>query len=211
MSKLHRRQWLNQGARAAAVALPLCLPGWVRAQAAGPWQPTPAQTEGPFYPTETLNDTDGDLVRFGDRVYTLGQPVTVSGRVVNTRGQPVTDATVEIWQCDEAGHYRHPRGGPVHESFQGFGRTAVDAQGGYRFRTIRPSPYVGRTPHIHVKVRRGGQGVLTTQMYVAGLPSNERDVLYRALAPREREALTVPFESDGERGQRAVFDIVLRA
>ena len=73
MNKLHRRQWLNQGARAAAVALPLWLPVWARAQASGPWLPTPAQTEGPFYPTEALNDTDGDLVRFGDRVYTLGQ------------------------------------------------------------------------------------------------------------------------------------------
>lgn len=172
---------------------------------------TPEQTEGPFYPADALRDEDADLLRFGDKVYDKGVALALSGTVRDVRGAPVADAVVEIWQCDEAGHYRHPRGGPVDDAFQGFGRVSVDAQGRYAFRTIRPSPYVGRTPHIHVKVRRGARELLTTQLYVAGLASNERDGLYRRLSMPERAALTVAFEVDRQSGgQRAQFGIVVR-
>jgi len=80
-------------------------------------------------------------------------------------GAPVAGAVVEIWQCDAEGHYRHPGDGDrADPAFQAFGRVAVDAQGGWQFRTIRPVAYSGRTPHIHVKVRRGSRTLLTTQL-----------------------------------------------
>ena len=77
----------------------------------------------------------------------------------------------------------------------------------YRFRTIRPVAYSGRTPHIHVKVKLASRELLTTQLYVAGDPDNERDFLWRNLGPEARAALTVPFEQ-GSDGLRANFPIV---
>ena len=104
-------------------------------------------------------------------------------------------AVVEIWQCDQNGRYHHPRdGGQADPAFQGFGRTAVDADGRYQFKTMRPAPYSGRTPHIHVKVKLDKLELLTTQLYVADDPGNDRDGLWRRLRNAEdRAALTVPF------------------
>ena len=143
--------------------------------------------------------------------YTRGQPAWVEGSVTDLQGRPVAGAQVEIWQCDEAGHYHHPGdGGQADPAFQGFGRVTVGADGSYRFRTIRPAPYSGRTPHIHVKVRLGPRELLTTQLYVEGDPHNERDFLWRRLGPQDRSAVTVPFVP-GSDGLRARFPIVLAA
>ncbi|MGF1663441.1 MAG: response regulator, partial [Kineosporiaceae bacterium] len=91
---------------------------------------------------------------------------------------PVVDSLVDIWQCDALGRYRHPRDpGPRDEGFQGYGRVRTNGDGAYRFRTIRPVPYPGRTPHIHFAVTVPGGTPWTTQMYVAGEPLNERDFL----------------------------------
>ena len=79
----------------------------------------------------------------------------------------------------------------------------------YRFRTIRPAPYTGRTPHIHFKVRLPGRDLLTTQMYVAGDPANARDYLWARLNERERAALTVPFKTSAD-GLRAQFAIIVQ-
>ena len=86
---------------------------------------------------------------------------------------------MEIWQCDANGRYRHPRDrGDVEEdpNFQGFGHTVTDADGHYRFRTIRPVPYPGRTPHIHAAVIQEGARPFVTQIYVADEPLNLRDL-----------------------------------
>ena len=121
------------------------------------------------------------------------------------------DAVVEIWQCDAQGHYHHPGdGGRADPAFQGFGRVGVGSNGEYRFRTIRPSKYSGRTPHIHVKVRLARRDLLTTQLYVEGDPDNERDGLWRRLGAADRAALTVPFEK-ADAGLRARFAIVVAA
>lgn len=172
--------------------------------------PTPAQTEGPFYPLDLPDDTDFDLLRNGAATYAQGTPTWVDGVVLDTAGVPVRGAQVEIWQCDHQGHYHHPGdGGRADQAFQGFGRVAVDAQGAYRFRTLRPVAYSSRTPHIHVKVKLGERAVLTTQLYVQGDPGNERDFLWRRLrSDAERAALTVPFVP-GADGLRARFPIVL--
>jgi protocatechuate 3,4-dioxygenase, beta subunit len=179
--------------------------------------PTPGQTEGPFYPVEFPPDMDNDLVRVtGQAAQALGQVIHVSGRVLDTRGQPRPGSVVEIWQCDANGIYRHPRAGGqgrIDHAFQGYGRTHVDEQGRYRFRTIRPVPYPGRTPHIHFAVHVPGQGRLVTQMYIEGEPLNARDgVLNRIRDPQAHRSVIVPLASGQvpEPGAlHGLFDIVV--
>jgi protocatechuate 3,4-dioxygenase beta subunit len=144
---------LNRRTAAAALAaFPMVWTG-LGAQPAPVRRPTPAQSEGPFYPVNLPKDSDFDLLRNGTLNYGRGQPAWVEGSVTDVSGKPVAGAQVEIWQCDETGHYHHPGdGGKADAAFQGFGRVTVGADGQYRFRTIRPAPYSGRTPHIHVKV-----------------------------------------------------------
>jgi protocatechuate 3,4-dioxygenase, beta subunit len=200
--RLSRRQ------AAALVALPIV---WnsVRAQPDAGRRVTPAQTEGPFYPVALPRDSDFDLLRNGTLAYARGQPTWVEGSITDLRGKPLSGAVVEIWQCDESGHYHHPGdGGRADPAFQGFGRVVADADGNYRFRTIRPVAYSGRTPHIHFKVKLGTRELLTTQLYVAGDPLNERDGLWRRLGVEERAAVTVPFQA-GADGLRANFPIVI--
>lgn len=200
---VHRRQL-----SAALLAAPWVWPA-AHAQAARPL--TPWQTEGPFYPVALPQDSDHDLLRNGTRTYTHGQPAWLEGTVTDPDGRPLRGAQVEIWQCDHAGHYHHPGDGDrADAAFQGFGRVTVDADGRYRFRTIRPVPYSGRTPHIHMKVRLGPRELLTTQVYVAGEPGNARDLLWRRLDEAGRAALTVPF-APGADGLRANFPVVVAA
>jgi len=198
--------------RRVVAAILVGTPAWclgALAQPAASRRATPAQTEGPFYPVAFPNDSDHDLLRNGALNYPEGQAGWLEGNVSDLAGRPVVGAQVEIWQCDYAGHYHHPGDGARADSrFQGFGRFTVAADGLYRFRTIRPVPYSGRTSHIHVKVRLGERELLTTQVYVAGDPGNPRDVLWRRLSTDERAALTVSFIPDKD-GWRANFPIVV--
>jgi protocatechuate 3,4-dioxygenase beta subunit len=198
--------------RSASVLAATAAPAWLTpAQAPQNLRPTPSQTEGPYYPVALPADTDFDLLRTGSVAYGKGQPAWVEGVVTDTRGVPVSGAVVEIWQCDQAGHYHHPGdGGKADPAFQGFGQVTVGRDGRYRFRTLRPAPYSGRTPHIHVKVKLDRQELLTTQMYVAGDPGNERDFLWRRLGEQGQAALTRPFVA-GADGLRAEFPIVVMA
>ncbi len=193
---------------AAVVAFPFVW-GGAHAQPVAQRRATPAQTEGPFYPVRLPDDVDADLLRNGALRYTRGRPVWLQGTVQDLQGRPVRGAQVEIWQCDEDGHYAHPGDGDRQDpAFQGFGRVTVAEDGSYRFRTIRPAPYSGRTPHIHVKVRLGQRALLTTQLYVAGEPGNARDGLWRRLDADDRQALTVDFAA-GAGGLQARFPLVL--
>jgi len=195
---------------AAMIALPSVWTG-APAQPAPVRRPTPAQTEGPFYPVALPSDSDFDLLRNGTLTYGKGQPAWIEGTVSDMQGKPVAGGVVEIWQCDEGGHYHHPGDGSrADAAFQGFGRVTLGADGRYRFRTIRPVAYSGRTPHVHFKLKSGTRELLTTQLYVAGDPNNERDGLWRRLDANDRAAVTVPFER-GADGLRASFDIVVQA
>ncbi len=180
---LSGRRWMLAGLAAAAV------PGVARAQALAP---TPRQTTGPFYPVDWSGDIDGDLVRVtGAAAQAQGVVTHLRGRVLDEAGRPVPGATVEIWQCDAFGRYRHPRdrADGRDAGFQGRGRVVSGIDGSYAFRTIRPVTYPGRTPHIHVSVATGG-AKLVTQFYVAGEAQNERDFLFNSLRDeRAREAV----------------------
>jgi protocatechuate 3,4-dioxygenase, beta subunit len=180
--------------------------------------PTPAQTAGPFYPLALPVDSDNDLIHVAGRDGAAKGTVTyVAGRVLDPDGRPVAGARVEIWQCDANGRYHYVRderaGPPLDENFQGYGQTATDGTGAYRFVTIRPVAYPGRTPHIHFAVSGLGFPRLITQMYIAGEPQNERDgVLMSVRDPAARARLIVPLRppSEAEPGAlKGTFDIVL--
>jgi protocatechuate 3,4-dioxygenase beta subunit len=181
---------------------------------------TPSQTEGPFYPVDWSGDIDNDLVLLkGAQAQALGTVTHVSGRILTPSGAALPGATVEIWQCDANGRYLHPGDASWFNrskrdtGFQGRGRMVTGEDGAYRFRTIRPVAYPGRTPHIHFRVLQGEEELITTQMYVAGEPGNESDGLYNAIRDdRQREAVTVRLEpANGiEQGALAgIFDIVV--
>ncbi len=165
---------------------------------------TPSQTEGPYYPVKEPRDADFDLLKNGDRSYSKGRASWVEGVVTDLDGRPLNGGIIEIWQCDENGHYDHPSdGSKIDPTFQGFGRVRLNAEGEFRFRTIRPSPYVGRTPHIHVKIFLGSKELLTTQLYVADDPGNAKDGIWRRLSESDRAAVTSAFVpvADGLRAQ----------
>lgn len=176
---------------------------------------TPAQTEGPFFPDKLPLDQDNDLTRIaGHQSPAAGEVTELTGRIVDLSGKPLAAVTIEIWQVDHNGHYIHSAdAGPANDAnFQGFGRFDTGRDGAYRFRTIKPVPYPGRTPHIHVKLLKGGRELLTTQLYIQGHPLNERDGVLRAIRDsRQRTSVLVPFVPSKERaGQLAArFDIVL--
>lgn len=154
---------------------------------------TSAQDLGPFYPVIRPPDHDADLTRIKGRSgIAMGQPINVIGRIVDVRGNPVRNAQVELWQCNAAGRYDHPGDGAnpaaLDPNFQGFARLATDANGDFKFRSIKPKDYdtpIGRrTPHIHFSID-GHRERLVTQMYFPGEPLNDSDFLLRNASPRE--------------------------
>jgi protocatechuate 3,4-dioxygenase beta subunit len=208
-----RRSFLTEAAWGLAGAALLYTPG-VFAQAL---QQTPRQTEGPFYPTKLPLDTDNDLLLINDKLTpAVGTITHLTGRVLNLRGEPLRNAVVEIWQCDNHGKYLHPGDQnkvTPDENFQGFGRFVTSSTGEYYFRTIKPVPYPGRTPHIHFLVKQGDKRLLTTQLYIKGFAQNERDGIYRGLGARAalvtKEFAPLPGSTLGELATH--FEIVLGA
>ena len=178
---------------------------------------TPQQTEGPFYPDHLPLDTDNDLIIVNDGLTpAVGEITYVSGRILDASGAPIRNATVEIWQCDHGGAYLHSRTGNADKrdtNFQGFGRFVTGSTGEYLFRTIKPVSYPGRCPHIHYAIKMKGREKWTTQCYIKGEASNERDGVWRGIRDeKQRESVTVDFAplKDAKAGELAArFDIVM--
>jgi protocatechuate 3,4-dioxygenase beta subunit len=211
-SGVSRRNFLGGG---LALGLGAAAFGTVRGAFAEQLSRTPRLTEGPFYPPKLPLDTDNDLLVINDSItQAVGEVTHLTGRVLSAAGEPVLNATVEIWQCDAKGVYLaqgDTRGKDA--NFQGFGRFTTGTKGDYYFRTIKPVQYPGRTPHIHVKVKKGGKEVLTTQLFINGHEQNKTDGVFRGLRdPLDRELVLVDFTpiKDSKIGElSARFDIVL--
>jgi len=129
-------------------------------------EPTLRQTEGPFYKPSSPQRTD--LREPGMR----GRPVDLSGMVLTRACQPVAGVLVDLWHADADGDYDNT-------GFRCRGHVFADAQGRFRFLTIVPALYPGRTRHYHVKVQAPNRPVLTTQLYFPGEAGNRRDRLFR--------------------------------
>jgi protocatechuate 3,4-dioxygenase beta subunit len=214
-SKWVRRDFLKNAAlTTAAAAIPSfwTVPGaFAEALAL-----TPEQTEGPFYPDHLPLDTDNDLIIVNDSITpAIGEITHLSGRVLDAKGEPIRNAVVEIWQVDGNGVYLHSasRNAKRDANFQGFGRFLTGSTGDYYFRTVKPVPYPGRTPHIHFMIKRPKMEEFTTQCYIKGNPQNERDGIYRGIrGAKARESVTIDFKpiKESKTGElEARFDIVL--
>jgi protocatechuate 3,4-dioxygenase beta subunit len=151
-------------------------------------EPTIRQTEGPFY--KPSSPQRANLREAGLR----GRPVELSGVVLTRACRPVAGALVDLWHADAEGDYDN-------EGFRCRGHVFADGQGRFRFLTIMPAVYPGRTRHYHVKVQAPERPVLTTQLYFPGEGGNRRDGLFR------RELLMRTASREG--GLAARFDFVL--
>ena len=143
---------------------------------------TPSQTIGPYW--HLIGHAEwADLTRFG----ATGERITLSGRILDGEGLPVTDAAVEIWQADP----------PADERFPAYGRSATDGEGRFRFTTIKPGPVAGRgnslqAPHLAVTVMARGLLVgLVTRVYFAGEALNETDPVLAMIEPAPRRATLI--------------------
>ncbi len=161
---------------------------------------TPRQAEGPFYPDKLPLDTDNDLLVLNDTLTpAVGQITHLGGRILDPDGAPLRNVVIEIWQVDGNGVYLHSGSSDAEKrdaNFQGFGRFLTGSTGEYYFRTVKPVPYPGRSPHIPVIVRQGEKRLLTTQLYSkAEKERNEKDFLYsRVTDPKARELITIDFK-----------------
>jgi protocatechuate 3,4-dioxygenase beta subunit len=169
---------------------------------------TPPQPEGPFYPREFPKETDPDLFQYAGAT-ARGTPLELTGRVLRADGSPLANAVMEIWQCDADGDYIYDTASrrAADPGFQGFGKTVTDSTGNYRFVAIRPVPYGGRPPHIHMRIKSDGKELLTTQMYVKG-DGAEKDPFVALLPDAARERLMVELVK-APNGLATNFDIVL--
>lgn len=179
---------------------------------------TPGQILGPFYPLKPL-PTTSDLTRVPGRPGRAeGQVLNVMGRVLNSAGQPVRDATVEVWQANAHGRYTHPSDpnpAPLDPNFDGAAILKTDAEGRYRFKTIKPAAYPAgpnmmRPAHIHFQVT-GREDRLVTQMYFTGDPFNATDPFLNSAGRKELLIMplvepTAEFEPDSKLVR---FDIVV--
>jgi protocatechuate 3,4-dioxygenase beta subunit len=194
------------------VAAPLLArPRWLRAETCAP---TPQQTEGPFYMggvkgiPDPVVANDLTLVR-GASQAAEGDAIWVTGLVTDRDCRPVAGAQVEIWQACAAGRYAHPSDSnqaPLDPLFGYFGLARTDEDGHYRFKTIKPGAYPAgggwiRPSHIHFRAEGPNLRRLTTQMYFAGDPHQNRDFVLRDIPASERRKVIIePTRPAGQTG-----------
>jgi protocatechuate 3,4-dioxygenase beta subunit len=181
---------------------------------------TPAQVEGPFHPIDNQADTDLDLSMIEGHTHAAeGEAILVSGRVFDTRGRPLKEALVDVWQANHLGRYSHrddKNTAALDPNFQGWGLLRTDAQGQYALKTIKPGPYplsfLGedgwRCRHIHFKISQPGVESLTTQMYFEGDPLISQDLEVAKVPQEQRHMLIAKASPDAISGlPRYRFDI----
>ena len=185
---------------------------------------TPSQTVGPFFSLGLVRPGDDDLACLtpgGPRAQ--GTPIVVSGRVTDEEGRPVRKALIEVWQASCRGKYPHPddtTDAPPDPNLKGWGRMLTDADGRYRFTSIKPGAYPNpgydnwmRPPHIHYSIFAAGvMQRLITQLYFPDEPLNDIDPILNGIEDLEARASLIarpgPAAADGT--QSFTFDIVLR-
>ena len=151
-------------------------------------EPTPEQTEGPFYKPKTPKRVS--LIEKGFE----GKTFIVEGQVLDTKGKPIAGALLDFWHCDAAGEYDNT-------NYLGRGHQFADEKGNWKLETIVPGLYPGRTRHIHVRVQRPNGRILTTQLYFPEEPGNRRDGIY------DKRLLMKIAEKEGV--QKGAFNFVL--
>jgi protocatechuate 3,4-dioxygenase, beta subunit len=184
----------------------------------------PTELTGPALGEDRLGPLDHDLTRGGDGE-PLGERIIVHGRVLEDDGRPVANTLVEVWQANAAGRYahaadRHPA--PLDPNFDGVGRCLTDAEGRYRFVTVKPGAYpwgnhenAWRPAHIHFSLfGRAFAQRLVTQMYFPGDPLFAQDPIFNSVRdPAARERLVAAFDLGATEAEWALgyrFDVVLR-
>jgi protocatechuate 3,4-dioxygenase beta subunit len=185
---------------------------------------TVSEITGPVFGPGEIQAGDHDLTRQHDGE-PIGERIIVSGRVLDEDGRAVPHTLVEIWQANAAGRYRHDvdqHHAPLDPHFTGCGRTLTDAEGRYRFITIKPGAYpwrnhpnAWRPAHIHFSLFGPSFCTrLVTQMYFPGDPLLARDPMYLAVPDDEaRRRLIAAFDWETTLPEVALgyrFDIVLR-
>ena len=209
---------------------PYLAPAYVSTQLRSPRRPliiiphTLSELTGPVYGHESVLANDADLTKQSANA-PLGERIIVSGRVMDEDGRPIPDTLIEIWQANAAGRYihvvdQHPA--PLDPNFTGAGRCVTDADGRYRFTTIKPGAYPWKNHHNawrpnHIHFSLFGPSFLTrlvTQMYFPGDPLIPLDPIAQSIADKTALArliatfdleTTVPNWALGYR-----FDFVLR-
>jgi protocatechuate 3,4-dioxygenase, beta subunit len=184
---------------------------------------TMTELTGPVYGHGQVLESESDLTRqhAGEP---LGERIIVSGRVLDEDGRPVPHTLLEIWQCNAAGRYIHVRDqhpAPLDPNFTGAGRVVTDAQGRYRFTTVKPGAYpwrnhpnAWRPAHIHFSLF--GPSFLTrlvTQMYFPNDPLFAYDPIYNSVPENARHRMVSRFDIETTEPEWAlgyVWDIVLR-
>jgi len=214
--KLSRRQLLSMSLALGGVVLSAPLNSLLAQPAR---RLTEEQVMGPFYPVTKPIDQDADLtVIQGRSGKAQGKVIHLMGRVLNLRGEPIRGAAIGIWQANTFGRYAHPsdtHDAPLDPNFQGYGITITDAEGRYRFKTVKPGSYPVsenwiRPPHIHFDVS-SRSNKLITQMYFEGEPLNEKDRLFKSASYKDSLITKLgPATKDVEPDAlTAIWDIVL--
>jgi protocatechuate 3,4-dioxygenase beta subunit len=179
---------------------------------------------GPVLGHERVTEADADLTTRHEGE-PLGQRIIVTGRILDSNGQPIPDTLVEIWQANAGGRYRHDRDrwpAPLDPNFDGVGRAMTDAEGRYRFTTIKPGSYpwrnhdnAWRPAHIHFSLfGLAFTQRLVTQMYFPDDPLFALDPIFNSIPdPAGRQRLISTFDINQtvpEWAQGYSFDLVLR-
>lgn len=201
MLKINRRSFIS-GSFASLLTAP------VYAFTSTPLSPTPGETEGPFYPVWMQKDKDFDLTKIaGKSGVAKGKTIIIQGRVIDTHGQAVEDALVDLWQANAAGRYRHPydtNQAPLDPNFQGWAIVPSGKDGKFLFKTIYPGAYPAsrswtRPPHIHFKISKKGYVEVVTQMYFPNHPLNDMDrLLMRKNQAEQKQMIAIQISDKPE-------------